>query len=163
LSTVGKRCGRCRGSGQHNPPGLGLPGPCEDCEGTGVKKPPKPKPRIKVDYEAPATLCRFEGRVPGRECYGAKTWHHIISRQQIVKRLTSGKWVDRELANYIADVLADPRLLVQACFGCHLGVIETANPAVRLTEDELPDGFFDAVAEYGLERDLPRHLRTEAA
>lgn len=154
------RCGRCRGRGEHRPIGLGPDVTCEDCGGTGEKQPPKPKRRIDVDYDTAAEHCRFEGVVPGRECYGIKTWHHIVPKGKIVARLTSGKWVDKELAEKIAAAVADPRDLIDACFGCHLGLIETANPdALEQIKKLLPAGFADFVAEYELEADVPRHLQ----
>jgi len=153
------RCGRCKGRGEHRPIGLGPDVQCEDCGGTGEKQPPKPRPRSSVEYEKAASICEFEGRVPGRQCYGAKTWHHIVPKAKIVKRLTSGKWVDTALTKRITAALADSRNLKQACFGCHLGLIETGNPAAQVTEDDLPAGFAAFVAEYELEPDVPRHLQ----
>lgn len=154
----GKPCGRCRGRGSHRPIGLGPDVTCEDCNGTGEKQPPKRKERYEIEYEKPAAICRFEGRVPGRACGGRKTWHHIVARARIVTWLTQGQWVTKELAQKITAVLEDPRNLIEACKDCHLGLIETGNPAAQVRESDLPDGFWLFVEKHNLWSQLPRHL-----
>lgn len=155
------RCGTCKGRGEAKPTGLGLPTTCPTCGGTGDKPQakPKPKPKPRADYQSKPDYCFLEGRVPGRDCYGAKTWHHIVSKRAIIDKVTGNRGVTPENARILKDALSDPRVLIGACWGCHLGTLETDNPRARVTEDDLPEGFWAYVDQYDLANDLPRHLR----
>jgi hypothetical protein len=149
----------CKGRGVKKPAGLGLPVTCEDCGGTGEKKPAtssKPRP----DYGArPTGPCTYEGRVDRRECYGAKTWDHIVPRRAIIAKITGGRvGLDPDTAKTLRDALSDPRNLIVACWGCNM-LRETGNEDCRPEEEDLPHGFWDFVAQYDLHGDVPRHLK----
>lgn len=117
--------------------------------------------------------CFVAGRVKDRECYGAITRHHIVPKAKIRKRFPHGAKVNPVTGPYylprlsgeqekaavrLPQIVADTRNLIGVCFGCHVGLVETGNPDARVQFDDLPDGFWDFVGEYGFAAVLPRHL-----
>jgi hypothetical protein len=77
--------------------------------------------------------------------------HHPIKQQRIRARWRSLRYRNFGQAPYsLTAALTDPRLWIPVCGfdGCH----EEEKPC------PLPDGFWDAVAHYQLEPDLPRWL-----
>jgi hypothetical protein len=77
--------------------------------------------------------------------------HHLVKQQKIRARWRTLRYRAGGKPPYkLTTVLNDPRLVIDVCGfdGCH--VEEAPVP--------IPDGFWDAVAEYGLAPDLPRWL-----
>lgn len=80
--------------------------------------------------------------------------HHLVKQQRIRARWRSLKYFNLGKAPWkLTRALNDPRLVLEVCGfdGCH-------------REEEpmpIPDGFWDAVSEYGLAPDLPRWLADE--
>lgn len=82
--------------------------------------------------------------------------HHVVKQQKIRARWRTLRYRAGGKAPYtLTRVLNDPRLYLDVCGfdGCH--VEETPVP--------IPDGFWDAVAEYQLDPDLPRWLAERTA
>ena len=154
------KCGSCKGRGVKKPVGLGLPATCEDCGGTGDKTQSAPS-KPKADYSSRPTVCTYEGRVEGRECYGAKTWDHIVPRRAIIQNLTGGRnGLNPDNAKTLSAALSDPRNLIGACWGCNMNR-EGGNPNAQPRLRDLPEGFFGFVAQYELDNEIPRSLREE--
>lgn len=99
--------------------------------------------------EARNAGCFAIGRA--RDCYGGITLHHIVAQQRLRRELEG---------NQLADALCDPRNLVGVCFGCHQ-LVEGCS--IRVEVADLPEGFTDFIAQYGLEGALPRHLQAVIA
>jgi hypothetical protein len=103
--------------------------------------------------------CFVAGRVKGRECYGRMTEHHVISRDRLHAFFGVPKKGPGSSSAWFRAIVADPRNKKDACFGCHIGLIETGNPAAQVQPVDLPDGFWSFVAEHNLWGQLPRHLQ----
>lgn len=77
--------------------------------------------------------------------------HHLVKQQKIRARWRTLRYRAGGTAPYkLTRALNDPRLVLEVCGfdGCHRE--ETPMP--------IPDGFWDAVSDYGLAPDLPRWL-----
>lgn len=157
------RCGRCRGRGYIRPLDPQADPTCPDCEGSGDKPRYKPKPKVEPAYDGRPSYCTWEGREGLGPCSGRLDWHHIIPRGRIADAVLKGRGLTPDLAEQLRVALSDRRVLVGACNGHHLGPVENASPAAQLREDELPCGFWDYVAEHGLEDAVPRYLRRAEA
>lgn len=92
--------------------------------------------------------CFARGQV--RECYGREQGHHVVSQQRIRRLHAELVAAFRRGMGPrpwgLGRALSDRRLQVRVCWGHHQ-LVEQRRVYVR----ELPDGFWDAVREYGLE------------
>lgn len=92
--------------------------------------------------------CFARGQV--RECYGREQGHHVVPQQRIRDRhrtLLAAYRRGMGLRPWsLRRALEDRRLQVRVCWGHHQ-LVEQRRVYVR----ELPDGFWEAVREFGLE------------
>ena len=102
--------------------------------------------------------CFAAGR-HGRTCDHARQRHHVVKQQHIKVRHASLRAAHRRggpaPAWKLATGLKDRRLWRWICWAHHQ--LEHSGK-LRVESSDLPDGFWDAVAEYGLERWVPSHL-----
>jgi hypothetical protein len=102
--------------------------------------------------------CFAAGR-HGRACDHARQRHHIVKQQHIRLRHRSLTAAHRRGGPKppwrLHVALKDPRLWRWICWHHHQ--LETSSK-LQVLERDLPDGFWEAVAEYGLEPWVPSHL-----
>jgi hypothetical protein len=95
----------------------------------------------------------------GRTCDHARQPHHIVKRQHI--RLVHRSLVAAHRrggpapAWKLHTAVKDRRLILPVCWAHHQ--LETSGK-LRVEAADLPDGFWDAVREYGLQTYVPDHL-----
>jgi hypothetical protein len=101
--------------------------------------------------------CFARGR-HGRTCDHARQRHHIVTQQHIRRDHATLRAAYRRGGPKpwkLSRALTDRRLWVWVCWAHHQ--LETSGK-LRVEKADLPPGFWDAVAEYGLERHVPAHL-----
>ena len=102
--------------------------------------------------------CFARGR-HGRDCDHARQGHHIVKKQHIRLRhrslVASYRRRGGERPWGLHRALKDPRLQITVCWAHHQ--LEHSGK-LKVLEHDLPGGFWDAVAEYGLEPWVPSHL-----
>lgn len=105
--------------------------------------------------------CFAFGRL-GRKCDHARQRHHIVKQQHIRTRHASLRAAHRRggpaPAWKLSVALADPRLWRWVCWAHHQF---EGSGKLRVEPSDLPDGFWAAVHEYGVERHVPDHLNEE--